>query len=308
MSSNFRYQTYVAVSGSIAGKVPVVYDVLLFHEQEICPTTSIDERWLEFEIQVDRNCYVDLRHTYLALKLKCVKCRGYETDSSKEVKEEYKKETSSDKETEEEEQEAPVSVVSHLNDILHAIFFIVEVYINNQQLYYSKCLYALKFYNSNSFKGAIFKDEGVLFCEGYNYEEFPDEFLEALLSEPFFTSRMKMVSRPGSFMLHGKLVVDFSFTSDMLYVKINIRLRLIRVRFSFYRISDNPNVSLGIVDCSLYTRRIALRDDYHQEKMDMLEYIPVEFNYMETLAKIFIIPARQNQFIQENFLDNAPVL
>ena len=72
-------------------------------------------------------------------------------------------------------------------------------------------------------------------------------------------------------------------------------------------ISDNPNVSLGIVVCSLYTRRIALKDGYHKKRMDMLAYFPLEFNYLETLAKTFIIPARQNQFIQENIFNNAPV-
>ena len=72
-------------------------------------------------------------------------------------------------------------------------------------------------------------------------------------------------------------------------------------------INDNPNVSLGIVDCSLYTRRIALKDDYHKKRMDMLAYTPVEFNYMETLANTLIIPARQNQFLQENIFNNAPV-
>ena len=71
-------------------------------------------------------------------------------------------------------------------------------------------------------------------------------------------------------------------------------------------ITDNPNVSLGIVDCSLYTRRIALKDDYHKKRMDMLAYAPVEHNSLETLAKTIIIPARQNQFIQENIFNNAP--
>ena len=42
--------------------------------------------------------------------------------------------------------------------------------------------------------------------------------------------------------------------------------------------------------------------------MDMLAYTPVEFNYLENLAKTFIIPAKQNQFIQENIFNNAPVL
>ena len=41
--------------------------------------------------------------------------------------------------------------------------------------------------------------------------------------------------------------------------------------------------------------------------MDMLAYTPVEFNYLEILAKTFIIPARQNQFFEENIFNNAPV-
>ena len=78
---------------------------------------------------------------------------------------------------------------------------------------------------------------------------------------------------------------------------MKFRLRLIRARPNFYMISDNPNVSLVIVDCSLYTRRIALKDDYHKKRMNMLTYARVEFNYLENVAKTFIIPARQNQFI-----------
>ena len=72
-------------------------------------------------------------------------------------------------------------------------------------------------------------------------------------------------------------------------------------------ISDNPNVSLGTVDCSIYTRRIALKDDYHKIRMNMLAYTPVEINYWETLATTLIIPARQNHFIQENIFNISPV-
>ena len=43
-------------------------------------------------------------------------------------------------------------------------------------------------------------------------------------------------------------------------------------------ISDNPNISLGIVDCFFYVHRIAHKDDYHKESMDILAYTPVEFN------------------------------
>ena len=71
-------------------------------------------------------------------------------------------------------------------------------------------------------------------------------------------------------------------------------------------ISDDPNISPGIVDCSLYTRRIALKAGYHKKIMDMLAYTPVELNYSETLTKTFIIPARQKQFTRENIFNNAP--
>ena len=256
--------------------------------------------------QTDINYYVDLRQTYLALKLKLVRGRGYETYNTKEVKKELKEEAKAEEEQTAEE-EAPVPLATHVNNILHSIFCNVEVYINNEQIYNSNGLYAHKSYISNNFKGAISEYKRVLHCEGYDYEELLDEIMEGPLSEPFFTSRRKMLCRPDGFMLYGKLGVDLFSTSELLYPNMKIRLRLIKARPKFYMISDNPNVSLGIVDCSPYTRCIAVKDDYHKKRMDMLTYTTVEFNDLKTPATTFIIPARQNQFIQENIFNNAPV-
>ena len=84
--NNFRYHSFVAMSGNLGGKVPIVDDVLSLHEQEKYPTTSLDGNCIEFEFQTDRNYYVDLRQSFLALKLKFVKGRGYDTYESKEKK------------------------------------------------------------------------------------------------------------------------------------------------------------------------------------------------------------------------------
>ena len=84
MSSNFRYPAFVAVSGNLAGRVPVADNVLSSLEQEIYPTTSLDENGIESDFQTDGNYYVDLRQSYLALKLELVKGRGYETYKTKE--------------------------------------------------------------------------------------------------------------------------------------------------------------------------------------------------------------------------------
>ena len=47
----FRYQPFAAVSGSPGGKVSFVDDVLSSQEQGINPTTSLDEKSTEIEIQ-----------------------------------------------------------------------------------------------------------------------------------------------------------------------------------------------------------------------------------------------------------------
>ena len=92
-NNNFRYQPFVAVCGNLGGKDPIVDDVLSSHEQECYPTTSLDENCIEFDFQTDRNYYVDLRQSFLALKLKFVNGRGYDTYEGKEKKKEQRDES-----------------------------------------------------------------------------------------------------------------------------------------------------------------------------------------------------------------------
>ena len=159
-----------------------------------------------------------------------------------------------------------------MNNILHSIFSKAELYINNHQIYNSNGLYAHKSHISNNFKNKLSDYEGVLHCEGYDYEEDPENLVEG----PFFTRRMKLYSRPDGFMLNGKLGFDFLTTSELLYPNVKVRIRLYRARPNFYLIIENPNVSLCIVDCSLYTRRFMLKEDYQKKRMSQLAYAPVE--------------------------------
>ena len=193
--------------------------------------------------------------------------------------------------------------ITHVNNILHSIFSNADLYINNHQIYNSNALYAHKSHVFNNFKSTLSDYQEVLHCEGYDYEEDPENLVEG----PFFTKRMKLYSRSDGFMSYGKLGIDCFTTSEVLYPNMKVRIRLNRARTSFYMTSENPNVSFGFVDCSLYTRRVMLKEDYHKKNMSQLAYAPVEYNYMETLAKTYIIPARQNQSIRENKFINAPI-
>ena len=212
----------------------------------------------------------------MVLKLKFVKGRGYDTYENKEKK--HKDDSVVFTETgtvDDKEEEKKGARVTYVNNILHSIFSNVEVYINIQQINNSNGVYAHRSYILNNFKGAITEYNGVLHCEGYEYEQDPEDITNPL-PDPFFTKRMKLLSRLDGFMLYGKMGNDFFSTSELLYPNMKFGLRLIRATPNFYMISDNPNVSLGIVDCPLYTRRIALENDYYKKKMDMLAYAPVE--------------------------------
>ena len=164
--------------------------------------------------------------------------------------------------------------ITQVNNILQSVFTNAELYINNHQIYNSNGLYAQKSHISNNFKSTLSDYKGVFHCEGYDYEEDT----EFLLEGPFFTRRMKLYSRPDAFMLYGKQGIDFLTTSELLYPNMKVRIKLIRARPCFYMMSENHNVSLGIVDCSLYTRRVMLREDYHRKRMSHLAYAPVEYN------------------------------
>ena len=123
----------------------------------------------------------------MALNLKFVKGRGYDAYESKEKKKEHKDESVVFTETGDDDSgEEEVARVTYVNNIMHSfIFSNVEVYINNQRIYNSNGLYAHKSYISNNFRAAIFEYKGVLHCEGYDYEQGPQDISNPL-PDPFF--------------------------------------------------------------------------------------------------------------------------
>ena len=105
---------------------------------------------------------------------------------SKEKKNEHKDESDDFTEirTDPEEQKE-VARVTYVNNLMHSIFSIVEVHLNNQQIYNSNGLYALKSYVSNNSKAAISENKGFLLCEGFDYEEDPEDITNTLSHQSF---------------------------------------------------------------------------------------------------------------------------
>ena len=120
--------------------------------------------------------------------------------------------------------------------------------------------------------------------------------------ESFFARRSKKISRPDGFMLYGEQWVVFS-QSELLYPLSQVKLRLIRAGLKFEMINGIPNVKLGIVECSIYTCCIALKDESHKNGMEMIAYDALDFTSLQSLATTFINPPRKKTTsIKETFL------
>ena len=112
-----------------------------------------------------------------------------------------------------------------------------------------------------------------------------------------FTGKANFLGSGITFLLYGRLAIDMFTCEKKLLPKTKVRIKL----------SENPIVCLKIVDCSLFMRRILVVEPNHQNLQWNLEREPAHYNNMETIARIFIIPSRQNQFIQENVFNKTPI-
>ena len=123
LSNNSRYQTFVTVSVNLRRKVPVADEVLSSRKQEIFSTISFHRNCLEFEFQTDRNYYIDLKPTYLALELKLVKVCCSKNYITKEVKKEHKavSKESPGVQKNEEDMNSPTLLVTHVHNIFESL-------------------------------------------------------------------------------------------------------------------------------------------------------------------------------------------
>ena len=106
---------------------------MLTYEKQNSPTTSLNENCLDFEFKTDRKYYVVLRQTFLVLKVNFVKVVVTKLTIPNKTKKSTKRATADEKATMEEEQEAPVSLVTHVKNLLHSYLSDVQVYIKIQQ-------------------------------------------------------------------------------------------------------------------------------------------------------------------------------
>ena len=71
--------------------------------------------------------------------------------------------------------------------------------------------------------------------------------------------------------------------------------------------SGGLNSEALILEACLFTRQVAISDNWMRSFKNRLLREPAIFYYNEELSKTFIIPSGQNQSIQENIFSSKPI-
>ena len=294
MSSTFSQLPSAATHSSLDlfQKPPVLINFDYGSMQEVHTKSGIDGPTLDFEIQTDRNCFLDMSEVYLRLYVRIVNLTTGKTID-----------TTTDK-------------IMLANNSLHSLFDNCEVSLNGEQISTSNGLYAHKAFVTTEWSHPSSCKDSVLQCQGYSIEEDPanltGNFKEASAeTDDLFVGGVTS----GKYYLFGKLAVDF-FTCDKLLVpKSLLRIRLQKSTSTNFVLKwcgdDNANEAVGYAvkweKASLYTKQMTVSENIYASIEKALLRTPARYTYTDTIAKTFIIPAGQSTFVRENVLDNKPI-
>ena len=258
------------------GKVPFLDPILWSNEQQIFSTNSLNESSIEFQLETDRNIFTDLRSTRLFIRGRVIKGDRTRLDNAEET--------------------------LLVNNALHSLFSNCEVYLNNEQVHSANSLYAHQAFVSAEFSGTKGTKESLSQCQGYRYEIEPNDFTKRAFTDTVFQKDKD------EFTFYGPLAIGLFACETLLLPNVNLRLKLIWSSPAFYMIDTGGlNSEAIILEACLFTRQVAISDNWMRSFKSRLLREPAIFYYNEELPKTFIFPAGQNQFIQENIFSNKPI-
>ena len=96
-------------------------------------------------------------------------------------------------------------------------------------------------------------------CHGYQFEKEPSN-----LEKSPFIDREEELSLKNGATYYGKLAIILLQCEKLLLPNTKVRQKLIQAGPYFYMISYNHYVSLKVLGCSLFTRRVVVNEVYDQ--------------------------------------------
>ena len=280
---------------------------------------------MEFVITNLGNQYIDLRRTYLKLKVRIL--QGNETELPKmmsssynngcgDVQESDKGGGGGDGGTEVTPPTIPVtpnaSKVGPVNNFMHSLFSQIDVYFQNKLVSSSNDNYPFEAYFNTLFNHYV-NSKGIhlmsqLFCKDISPMDSADinGTNTGLVTRSMYTRESRVVD------LMGPLLLDVFSINKYVSNGVEIKLKFWPSNAKFHLMSNasSPDFKVELVDACLSvcivtpTREMLIS---HQEVMEKKNYMAV-YQYMKTDIKKYSIPAGLLSFRIDNvYLGNVPV-
>ena len=255
-------------------------------EQSVGPVYTANGPTLEFKVVGDRNNFINMEQIYLGLS-----CRINKADGS----------ALSWHATDADQQDKPVFV----SNVLHSLFSDCEVYANGIKISSANGVYGHKAYLETEFSHTKAAKETWLKCQGYRYEETPDQ-----VGDGSTIRDLNELTRQSAIQtFYGRLSVDFFTCQKLLLPNVSLRIKLVRARDDFVTISDaaGKHYTVEIMNAHLFVRKLTVTDMVFTSIERALLKSPAIYEYTEVLPKTFVIPGGQNSWKHEDIYMKEPI-
>ena len=257
-------------------------------DSEIFTQTAADGPYLEFEFAGSRNeatgNVIDPRSIALDLTIEMVQTSFNEKASSSD-----------------DDDLDPCFA----NNILHSLFSNVRLSLQGVEVSTANNLYPHKAYIETELSHPPECKKGLLFCQGYEYEEDPSDIVGGVA----FVNRRLAVGTTRN--LYGKLAVDFLGTDKYILPGVEMRLNLTRASNDFVSLAQSGatnTYAIKIKRASVHVRKLELRNATYLSIEKALLSRAACYSYTEVIEKSFAIGSGLTEFRQEAVFGKLPIV
>ena len=254
-------------------------------EQKTGPVYAPNGATLKFEVVGDRTNFVELQNIYLE-----VKCRILIPNGDKL---EYDAGNAS-------ANGSPFFV----NNTLHSLFFECSITANGIKIPSANGNYGQKAFNETEFSHNKEAKDTWLKCQGYSYEEQPDDFTKTV-----FTTRTAETRESAEISFFGRIASDCFSCDKLLKSWFTLRILFLRNRPEYALIYDDESNEYKIknIQASLYGRKMTLSDNVYSAIETTLTKTPALSCYTKIIPETFLISTEVQKGSHVDVFPSEPI-
>jgi len=250
------------------------------------PTVSPDNvvAPVEFQINGTPHCYLDLFTSFLYVK---AKINEIGSDGKKTP---VQLQDSSD---------PPKKILSTVNNFLHSMFDLVEIYMNGKLLSskehynYLSMLLSMTSYSPNYQSMAL---KSALFTQSFNIDKMDS-------TDTGFSDRAKEIEKRNPIELTGRLFHDFFLQEKYLLPNISLKIRLRRTSPEYCLLSTDKSkkYSIDFENVIFYCKRIVMQESIlHSQMQTLNQKGSAAYPFLETKIRAIPVAKNTNNLVLEN--------